>query len=840
MKNYNSKMLLMLGASVATLSVGSGLWATSASAQEAAAAAPAPAGDDSTVVVVTGVSKRANKLDTSISVSVESFETIQALAPRNTAEVFRALPGIRTESSSGGGNSNIGVRGVPVSTGGAKWVQIQEDGLPVMLFGDFDFAPADGFYKVDATLDHVESVRGGSASTFTTGGPGAIINMISKTGKKDGGTFSVETGLGYKDFRIDGDIGGHLTDDTYFNIGGHYQSGTDTRHLGYGGTEGGQIKASLTKEFGDAGYVRVWAKVLDKKDAISFPQAAPVVDGVIQTDGVPGLSPQDTLASPYIAHFTSVDNGQVLNRDLSDGFHTISKSFGGEASFDVGNGFHLTDKFKYAAIGGDFAGAFTNNVDNADHFLSTGSFMGNAFAGHAVTIFNGPNAGAAVTSASLTALTGNPYISDVAMFDVHFNDMGNFANDMKLSRSFDFSGNSLDVTVGYFHMTQNFKQSWHWQDLLTTTENDAALISIAGITQNGQLGYNDGFNWSGTNRQTDLVYTADAPYVDFTLNAGNLSLNASVRQDTMNHSGNITAAAGRPVDVNGDGVISVSEQNVSVNQGLGAIDYFDFNVGHTSYSLGANYKLSSELAVFARYSDGAAYNGERQYGSGAYNPVSGKLILEDTFVDVVKQFEAGVKWQTKSFLPGRLDANATYFHADSEESQTDLTGSPPVPYDIAYRSYGVELEGIWSVGQFRFAGTTTWTHARVTKYGPNPAYIGHKPQRQADLIWNLNASYSAGPFDFGANVNGTTDSFAYIKNDLTMQGYTTVGAYVNWHLSDKLTASINGNNIFDAVGITEAQNDGREFAINGSSAINMTVGRSIAGRTVSARLKYDF
>lgn len=832
-----NKGALMVGSSVVV--IGLAICATGAMAQDNTKDATNTSGDTQ-IVVVTGVSRKANKLDTSISVSTEDYQTIQSLAPRGTAEVFRALPGIRTESSSGGGNSNIGVRGIPVSTGGAKWVQVQEDGLPIMLMGDFDFAPADGFYKVDATLDHVESVRGGSASTFTTSGPGAIINMISKTGKKDGGTFSAETGLGYRDFRIDGDFGGHLTDDTYFNIGGHFQSGTDARHLGYNGTEGGQIKASLTKEFGDQGFIRVWAKVLDKKEAISFPQATPIVNGVFQKDGVSGLSPHDTLASPYIAHFISIDNGQVLHRDLSDGFHTISKSFGGQASFDVGNGFHFDDKFKYASIGGDFAGPFTNNVDTADHFLSTGSFMGSSFAGHAATIFNGPNAGAAVTSANLTALTGNPYLSDVAMFDVHFNDMGNFANDMKLSRAFDVSGSSLDVTVGFFHMTQNFKQSWHWQDLVTTTQNDAALVSIAGFTQNGQLGYNDGFNWSGTNRQTDLVFTADAPYADFTWKAGGLSLNASVRHDNMRENGNITAAAGRPVDVNGDGIISFAEQNVSVNQGLGAIDYFNFNVGHTSYSLGANYKLSDELAVFTRYSDGAAFNGERQYGSGAYDPTSGKLLLEDSFVDVVKQFEAGAKWQTKSFLPGRLDLNGTYFHADTEESQTDLTGSPPKPYAIAYRSYGVELEGIWSVGGFRFDGTTTWTHARVTKYGPNPAYVGNKPQRQADLIWNLNASYTVGAFDLGANVNGTSKSYAYIRNDLIMPGYTTVGAYINWHLSDKLTASINGNNIFDAVGFTEGENDGRMFQTGGSPAVNMTEARSIAGRTVSARLKYDF
>jgi len=826
-----NKSALMVGSSIAVIALA--VSAAGAIAQDKPTPAPDTSGETQ-VVVVTGVSKKANKLDTSISVSVEDYQKIQSLAPRGTSEVFRALPGIRSESSAGGGNSNIGVRGIPVSTGGAKWVQIQEDGLPVMLFGDFDFAPADGFYKVDATLDHVESVRGGSASTFTTNGPGAIINMISKTGKQDGGVFSVEAGLGYRDVRIDGDFGGHISDDTYFNIGGHYQSGGDYRDLGYNGVEGGQIKASLTKEFGDQGFIRVWAKVLDKKDATYMPQAMAISGNKI-TGGVPGLSAFDTLHSPYIAHYLSVDNGQVLHQDLSDGFHTISKSFGGQASFDVGNGFHLDDRFKYANIGGDFEAPFSHNVADADTTLAAN------YAGHAATIFNGPNAGQAVTSANLKTLTGNSLITEVAMFDTHFNDLSNFANDLKLSRSFGFGGSSLDMTLGYFHMTQTFKQSWHWQRMLTTTQSDAALISVAGYTQNGQLGYNDGFGWDGTNRHIDLVFTADAPYADFTYKAGDLSLNASIRRDEMKEDGNITEATGHPFDVNGDGVISTAESDVSINQGLGAIGYYNFTVGHTSYSLGANYKLTSELAVFARYSDGAAFNGERQDGSGAYNPSSGAALVKDSFVDVVKQFEAGLKWQTKSFLPGRLDANATYFHADTEESQTNTTQAPPVPYNIAYRSYGVELEGIWSVGGFRFDGTTTWTHARITKYASNPGLVGKKPRRQADLIWNLNGSYTTGPFDFGVNVNGTTDSYAGFANLYIQPGYSVVGAYINWHLSPNLVASINGNNLFNTVGITEAEEDsGRYWDTNGDGKVDMTSARSIAGRTISARLRYTF
>ena len=830
---------LKLSVSAMTLLTAAVALTSSAWAEDKKVGADKP---EESMIVVTGVARPANKIDTSVSVSTLSAVSLENNITRGTSEVFRALPGIRSESSAGGGNSNLGVRGIPVSTGGAKWVQIQEDGLPVMLFGDFDFAPADGFYKVDSTLDHVEAVRGGSASTLTTGGPGAVLNMISKTGKKEGGSIAVETGVSYRNFRIDGNYGGHLSADTYFNIGGHYESGGDFRHIGYNGVEGGQVKATLTKEFGDGNFVRVWAKFLDKKDATYMPQAMRICNGksAVVAGGssgtvcgsVPGLDARNALNSPYLNSFLAIENRQVVKEDGSEGFHTVSQSFGGEASFDVGNGFRLSDKFKYAAISGNFEAPFTNSVTDADTLLATA-----AFTGHAATIFNGPNKGVTVNNANLTRLYGNAYISDVALFNTKLNDLGNFANDMKLQRNFQTDGGSFDLTLGYFHMTQNFKENWLWQDVMTTTGTGAALIDIAGVTQNGQYGFNTGFNWQGANRNIDLKFTTDSPYVAGTWKMGDLTLDGSVRHDSFRENGNITEGGPGQFDVNGDGVLSAAEKNVSLNQGLATIGYFNFTVGHTSYSFGANYKLKPDLAIFARYSNGAAYNGERQDGSGAYNPASGALLVAEQFVDVVKQTEVGVKWQTRTFLPGKLDLASTYFNTDTEESTTDTTHVPPTAFNITYKSYGIENEAIWRVGGFTFNGGATWTHARITS-GPNK---GNTPRRQADWVYNLNAAYSFATVDVGVNINGTTKSYMGMTNYFTMPAYHVVGAYVNWHLSDHLVASINGNNIFNAYGITEGEEDaGRYWKNGGSTTFNTTSARSIAGRSVSARLKYSF
>jgi outer membrane receptor for ferrienterochelin and colicin len=162
-------------------------------AQAQPAAAPQSASDGASPVaaedeiVVTAVARGQNRLNSSVTVSSLSSDDIAKAAPRSVAEIFRNLPGIRSESSGGEGNANISVRGLPVASGGAKFLQLQEDGLPVLEFGDITFGNADIFLRSDFNIGRVESVRGGSASTFASNAPGGVINMISKTGEQEGG-----------------------------------------------------------------------------------------------------------------------------------------------------------------------------------------------------------------------------------------------------------------------------------------------------------------------------------------------------------------------------------------------------------------------------------------------------------------------------------------------------------------------------------------------------------------------------------------------------------------------------------------------------------------------------
>jgi len=145
-------------------------------------------------VFSTGVAKGRDRLDSATSTSALKGSEIEKLGPRPLADILRTLPGLRVESAVGEGNANYTVRGLPLAAGGSKYVQLQEEGLPAVEFGDIFNVAADVFLRNDFNLAAVETIRGGSASTFASDSPGGLINLISKTGDVAGGAVQVTGG----------------------------------------------------------------------------------------------------------------------------------------------------------------------------------------------------------------------------------------------------------------------------------------------------------------------------------------------------------------------------------------------------------------------------------------------------------------------------------------------------------------------------------------------------------------------------------------------------------------------------------------------------------------------
>ena len=95
----------------------------------------------------TGVAKGRDMFDTAISASTLDDTDIQKISAVSVAEIIGNIPGIRSEGSGTDGFSAISIRGLPLAADGAKFLQLQEDGLPVLEFGDIHFGSSDTFLR---------------------------------------------------------------------------------------------------------------------------------------------------------------------------------------------------------------------------------------------------------------------------------------------------------------------------------------------------------------------------------------------------------------------------------------------------------------------------------------------------------------------------------------------------------------------------------------------------------------------------------------------------------------------------------------------------------------------
>ena len=768
MPNQLSKMSLAVA--LAIVAIGAQAQDANSNAQANQAAADKN-GLNLDTVVITGSPIGKSKMKASVAISTLEADQIMQASPTNAAEILRSIPGVRAESSGGEGNANLTVRGVPISAGGARYVQFQEDGLPLILFGDVAFVTPDMYVRADGGLSHLEVVRGGSASTLATNAPGGIINFITRSGKEKGGSIGISKGLDYNQTRYDFDYGAAISDKTRMFIGGFYRVGDSSRPAGMTGEDGGQLRANITREL-DNGYVRLSFKHLDDKTPMNMPVPVKTVNGTISE--ITGIDPRKaSFYSPYWVKDIVLDkNNNRIATNINDGLHVTTNAIGAEASLNLGGGWTLDEKFRKSTNTGRFISIFPADNGNAQKNM---------------TYATGPNAGKSYTGAAFTA----------AVFNTSIDDLGSTVNDLRATNSFNTADGKLTFTAGLFTSLQNVALTWNFNHyLLQATGDKPALLNSSGTIAGSPGLLAQGTDvWGGCcNRAIDAQYKTTSPYAAFGFESGPLNLDASVRRDQQDASGTYNQAVRQ----------SYNQANAKT---------IDYSVSHTSYSVGANYSIEKNLAVFARISDGIAFNADRvMFG----NPLDGTTPIS---TNIVKQTEAGVKWKS-----GDFSSFVTLFHAKTDESNFEATTQKFTAN--SYDAKGVEVEASYRLGDFRLNGGLTLTNAEIV--GANDkSIIGKTPRRQARTVYQLTPTYNMGDVTLGASWIGTSKSWGDDANTLTLPSFSVVNAFVNYQLNERVKLSLNANNLFNKIGYTEVEGDGH-------------AARSINGRTVKATLTYSF
>jgi iron complex outermembrane recepter protein len=310
-------------------------------------------------IVVTGTaSPQRTKFDSSYPISTFGSDAIERKAPMSTADMLTEVPGFWVEATSGTTQGNVFARGI-TQDGGYRYVSLQEDGMPVYPVGELSFFNPDQFVRVDAFVDRVEAVRGGTAGIFMTGAAGGIINFVTRSPGLDPELMLRLTGSDYGMLRGDAYVTAPLGEQWGIAAGGYYRTSDGIRDPGYTADEGGQLHVKLVGDFGDT-RLELFGRYLE--DTSLFVVPIPLAGSSSSPRELPGQN-----AGEYSLHSRdlaaaglppSADNVGVRGQNLRDGINPELWTAGARFTWDISDRVTFSNAFRWTDADVTFNGIF--------------------------------------------------------------------------------------------------------------------------------------------------------------------------------------------------------------------------------------------------------------------------------------------------------------------------------------------------------------------------------------------------------------------------------------------------------------------------------------------------
>jgi iron complex outermembrane receptor protein len=498
-------------------------------------------------IIVTGTASGTaiRKVDASYASTSLSAADILKLAPKSTAELFRAVPGVWAESSGGVSGANVFVRGFP-SGGDAPFLTVQLQGVGIYTPPSVSFLENSTLFRVDETIQFMDALRGGPASVLSNGQPGLTTNFLLKEGSEiTEGTFKYTTS-DYGLQRIDAVLSGGLAEDFYYMIGGYVQQSSGVRDAGFTSEKGNQFTINLTKEL-DNGKINLYTRITDDHGTWYTP--SPLIDGVDNSFVHLG-----TLNRQATINYGPDDNSTSEAFDFGEGRGWDGAVSGGSINLELGDGWTFVDRFSFTKGEADTLGLVTN--------------------GDPVALSSVADSGDSATG----AVTGNTYSGSTTVQQlgrwVVRKDIESFTNDLALTKTTD----TIKASVGLFSSSYAANDWWalgnHAYHVVQS--GGEALSGIACNVSVAGCGWNYDINSTGDGTTTALYAALDYQFSE------DLSADIGIRNETheIEYS----------VDEDLDGVITK------------AVQYDESDV---AFTLGANWQFEKNTGVFARYSEGS-------------------------------------------------------------------------------------------------------------------------------------------------------------------------------------------------------------------------------------------
>ncbi len=762
-------------------------------------------------VIVTGQTSRNRPLITaSADITFATREDLERKAPRSTADLLELVPGIFVEATAGELSNNYSVRGL--QGGGQRFIQLEEDGLPIIYGG----GGADFYFSNDITIDRLEAVKGGSSGVLTVNGAGATINFISRRPNfvEPEGEFRISA-YDYGLRRADAYYSAPIGDDMAFSVGGYFQSSPGVRDNPFT-YDGYRVKAMLEKQFDDGGRLRLTAKVGDLSTAYYATQPYTFNNG--EPGSIPGLDSQfgnvggDAFARLSVPVSTFVESDGFRDFSLTEGIRVKTKQIRVDFERPLSQSVDFFARARYLDLSTDFNGLFpgsgTGNAGlaSAVDYLTPGTgspINGLLTLGQAAfptsTRFGIRNLRTGVVTgsnqvATLNALNGNGFLQQTTL-NHDYQEGHDFGSNIGVRWQYDTGAfrNSLTAGILYYDVSRSQNQSAtasvvndvrNNSDIYDIVALDGANNVIGTLSDNGLISYG---NWgAGIRESNDKSVSL---YVNDEIAIGdNLRIDAGIRwerDDAEFRDGN-AAAVNQPVQPGVGGV--VRDVGSTFN---GTYTVTNRVQESTSYTIGANYLFTPDFAVYGRYALGNQTNG--------VNPVT-----------EIELFELGVRYNWQ----GVVDLTATLFQTNFDDQFYNFIDPADPTQQTAFlanlRTTGVQFDAVvrptdWLNVEFTGVFQDPTLEDLRLNGVPQPTFDGNRPERTPTTLFTITPTIELpnGKGEIYARYKYVGEIFADSGNGVALPEYGVTSIGIRYNVTDRIQLSLDGENIFDEIGLTE-------------------------------------
>jgi len=798
-------------------------------------------------VVVTGragVDAR-TKEQTSYSITTISEDRLRQQAPTSVTESLKSVPGFWVEASGGEASGNVRARGIPVDGFGS--ITLLEDGLPVDHDPSLGYLNGDQAFRLDETIDGIEVVRGGPSSLFYSNAPAGAVNYIPRqVGDEASGLFKYTVG-DYGLNRGDFWFGTPLGDGWKLAIGGFYRKDDGVRDPGYTADQGGQLRATISKEWDTGKFSFDYKRLVD---TVYFDLGVPMrtyADGSIRA--VPGFDGSyDTIAGPETNHITLTGpNGKPYqyNNDTGTQVHRSQATWKFEQS--------ITDNIK-----------FTDGLRiNDTNTVRNGLFPNTLYSGQGLI-----NAALAAKPNPLSIYPGTDHLqlryvdSPSTVFDLN-NQNGNglaiigglrsvtsptqeYMNDAHLSAKFDFAGQH-NFTVGWYIAHIDLKFDRYSSSVLLDVENNARLLNLVAVDKNGNvLGnitqngiYKNGYEWAnaGGSQNSNAVYFSDEWQL-----TDKLRLDYGARYEKVDFSGvNALKAA-----YNLDGTFT----NSQILNGTGVLKPFSNDYDHVGGTIGLNYQFDERMGMFARWTPTYRLPNLSSYID---NPTPNPLPRTQTMDLGEVGFKFANRWMEFYGTLFYTKYNNVGFSTYSFDPNNPSLPGQNQPVFADTQTYGLELEGgFYPVDWFDVTYSATIEDPKYknlqgylapsgggqpTPFNFSDNQLIRVPKASLRIVPGLNLLDGKLRLQVSAEYEGKR--YSDTANTFVLPQYHTFNASASYKVDDRWTVYGYVDNINNSQGLTEGNPRAGELVANNPLA-NTFLARPLLGRAYRLSVMYKF